>query len=48
MKSKKSFFDFEKNDENKNFDDDKLNVDENNLFDDMNKSENQIDSAKVF
>ena len=47
MKSKKFFFDFEKNDENKTFDDDESSVDENNLFDDMNESENQTDSAKI-
>ena len=60
MKSKKSFFNFEKNDEHKNFDNDKsnantntntnnksnANANANNLFDDMNKNENQIDSAK--
>ena len=48
MKSKESFFDFEKNDENENFDDDESNVDENNFFDDMNESEDQTDSAKIF
>ena len=47
MKWKKSFFDFEKNDENKSFDDDKSNVDENNLSDDINESENQTNSAKT-
>ena len=56
MKSEKSFFNFEKNDEHKSFDDDKSNVNDesnananasaNNLFDDMNENENQIDSAK--
>ena len=48
MKSKKSFFDFEKNDENKSFDDDESNVDENNFSDNINKSENQTDFAKIF
>ena len=54
MKSKKSFFDFEKNDKNKSFDDDKLNANdksnanENNSFDDMNEDENQSDFAKSF
>ena len=52
MKSKKSFFDFEKNDEHKNFDDDKSNannkssVNESNLYNDMNENKNQIDYAK--
>ena len=46
MKPKKSFFDFEKNDENKNFDDDESNANKNNLSADMNEKENQIDSAK--
>ena len=54
MKSKKSFFDLEKNDEHKNFDEDKSNANdessanENNSFNDMNKNENQIDFAKIF
>ena len=54
MKSKKSFFNFEKDDENKSFDDDKSNANdesnanENSLFDDMNEDENQTDSAKSF
>ena len=46
MKSKKSFFDFDKNDENKSFDDDELNVDENNSFDDVNENKNEIAFAK--
>ena len=46
MKSKKSFFDFDENDENKSFDDDKSSVIENNSFDDVNENENQTDSAK--
>ena len=46
MKSKKSFFDFEKNDENKIFDDDESSANKNNLFDNMNEDENQTDSAK--
>ena len=46
IKSKKLFFDFDKNDENKNFDDDKSNANENNFFDDINENENKIDSAK--
>ena len=48
MKSKKSFFDFEKNDENKSFDDDESNANENNLSDNVNENENQTDSAKNF
>ena len=53
IKSKKSFFDFEKNDENKSFDDDESNANdesntsEDNLFDDINEDENQTDSAKI-
>ena len=46
MKSKKSFFDFNKNDENKSFDDDESNANENKLFDNINENENQINSAK--
>ena len=58
MKSEKSFFDFEKNDEYKSFDDDESNtndessantkssVNAKNLFDDINENENQIDFAK--
>ena len=46
IKSKKSFFDFDQNDENKSFDDDKSNANENNFFDDVNEDENQNDSAK--
>ena len=46
MKSKKSFFDFDENDENENFDDEKLSANENNLFNDVNKNENKIDFAK--
>ena len=56
MKFEKSFFDFEKNDEQKSFDDDKsnanvsvnakLNANANNFSDDMNENENQIDFAK--
>ena len=46
MKSKKSFFDFKKNDENKSFDDDESNANENNLFNDINKNENQTHFAK--
>ena len=46
MKLKKSFFDFEKKDENKIFDDDELNANENNFFDDINESENQTNFAK--
>ena len=46
MKSKKSFFDFEKDDENKNFDDDELSANKNNFFDDMNENKNQTDFAK--
>ena len=41
IKSKKSFFAFDENDENKNVDDEKLIANENNFFDDMNKSENE-------
>ena len=48
MKSKKSFFDFDENDENKSFDDDESKTNENNLFDDMNENENETDSAKNF
>ena len=54
MKSKKLFFDFEKDDENKNFDDDKSSANdessanENNFSDDINENENQSDSAKDF
>ena len=47
MKSKKFSFNFEKNDENENFDNDESNVDENNSSDDMNENENQTDSAKI-
>ena len=39
-------FNFDKNDENKSFDDDKLSTNINNFFDDMNENENEIDSAK--
>ena len=52
IKSKKSFFDFEKNDEHENFDDnksnanDESNANEDNSFDDMNENENQTDFAK--
>ena len=52
MKFEKSFFDFEKNNEQKNFDDDKLSANAksdanaNNFSDDMNENENQTDSAK--
>ena len=46
IKSKKSFFDFDENDEKKNFDDDKSNANENNLSDDINENENETDSAK--
>ena len=56
MKFEKSFFDFEKNDEQKDFDDDESNANANasaksdananNLSDDMNENENQIDFAK--
>ena len=46
MKSKKSFFNFDENDENKNFDDDKSHANENNFFDDMNENENETDFAK--
>ena len=46
MKSKKSFFDFDKNDKNKNFDDDESSANENNSFDDVNKNEIEIDFAK--
>ena len=48
MKSKKSFFDFEKNDENKSFDDDESNANENNLFNYINKNKNLIDFVKSF
>ena len=46
MKSKKSFFNFEKNDKNKSFDDDESNANENNFSDDINENENQTDFAK--
>ena len=56
IKSEKSFFDLEKNDEHKNFDNDESNANNessanananaNNLFDDMNEDENQTDFAK--
>ena len=52
MKSKKSFFDFEKDDKHESFDDDEsnandeLNANKNNSSDDINENENQIDSAK--
>ena len=46
IKSKKSFCDFDENDENEDFDDDESNVDENNLFDDVNEDENETASAK--
>ena len=46
MKSKKSFFDFDENDEIENFDDDELNIDENNLFNNVNKNKNEIAFAK--
>ena len=46
IKSKKSFFDFDKNDEKENFDDDESNANENNSFDNVNKNENQTDFAK--
>ena len=58
MKFEESFFNFEKNDKHKNFDDDKLNANDesnanasanaSNLFDDMNENENQTDFAKNF
>ena len=52
MKSKKLFFNFEKNDEHENFDDDKSNANDEssakkvNLSDDMNENKNQTNSAK--
>ena len=46
IKSKKSFFNFDENDENESFDDDELNANKNNLFDNINKNENETDSAK--
>ena len=54
MKSEKSFFNFEKDDEHKSFDDDESNTNDessananaSNLFNDMNEDENQINSAK--
>ena len=46
MKSKKSFFNFEKDDENKSFDDDESNASENNFFHDMNENENQSEFAR--
>ena len=45
MKSKKSFFNFDENDENKNVDDEKSNANKNNSFDDINESKNENDSA---
>ena len=46
IKSKKSFFDFDENDENKSFDDDESNANKNNSFDDVNKNENETAFAK--
>ena len=54
MKSEKSFFDLEKNDEHESFDDDKsnasasasANANANNLSNDMNENEDQTDPAK--
>ena len=46
IKSKNSFLNFDENDKNKNFDDDKLNANDDNFFNNMNKNENEIDSAK--
>ena len=58
MKFEKLSFDFEKNDEHENFDDDELNANDksnasaksdanaNNPFDDMNENEDQTDPAK--
>ena len=52
MKLEKSFFNFEKNDEHENFDDDESNANNessanaNNLFDIMNENENQTDFAR--
>ena len=48
MKSKKLFFNFDKNDENKNVDDEKSNANENNLFDDMNENEKKKILLKTF
>ena len=50
MKSEKSFFDFEKNDEHESFDDNESSANANasasNSSDDMNENKNQTDSAK--
>ena len=46
IKSKKSFFDFDKNDENKRVDDEKSSANKNNSSDDMNKNENETYLAK--
>ena len=46
IKSKKSFFNFDKNDENKNFDDDESNANKNNFSDNINENENETNFAK--
>ena len=46
IKSKKSFSNFDKNDENKNVDDEKSNANKNNFFDDINENKNKNDFAK--